>query len=291
MLSSTVRLGGRSLRSVASRRLAQFSTVPATEEKKEEGGFLSNLSPLYAIPTGIILGIPIIQNEVLILNEETQLVACFAAFVITAYTKGGDAIGASLDDKAAAIQKEHNLIEDSQIEAVQAVIDGHKARLTLHDDLKSISDHSKAMLVKASEAYGKKLSHARRDDVERQLAAVYAKETQSIDRLSGDLTSAATASVRASFAADEKAQKAALDNAVATLQGKAAGADPVQGLFQGFFKDFAAERTKAMKGETTLSAETLQAVQDEVEALAKKEGLVGKVDLPKFDAKVKLSEM
>lgn len=291
MLSSTVRLGGRSLRSVASRRFAQFSTVPATEEKKEEGGFLSNLSPLYAIPTGIILGIPIIQNEVLILNEETQLVACFAAFVITAYTKGGDAIGASLDDKAAAIQKEHNLIEDSQIEAVQAVIDGHKARLTLHDDLKSISDHSKAMLVKASEAYGKKLSHARRDDVERQLAAVYAKETQSIDRLSGDLTSAATASVRASFAADEKAQKAALDNAVATLQGKAAGADPVQGLFQGFFKDFAAERTKAMKGETTLSAETLQAVQDEVEALAKKEGLVGKVDLPKFDAKVKLSEM
>ena len=44
---------------------------------------------MYAIPTGILLGIPIIQKQILVLDAESQLVGCFAAFVITAYTQGG----------------------------------------------------------------------------------------------------------------------------------------------------------------------------------------------------------
>jgi hypothetical protein len=88
------------------------------------GGFLgTGLSPLYAIPVGIVAAIPVITHEMLILNAETQLVACFAAFVITAYTQGGDAIAKNLDDKAAAVTAEHNAVEDANIAAVQAVID------------------------------------------------------------------------------------------------------------------------------------------------------------------------
>mgnify|MGYP000105839977 CR=1 FL=1 len=272
--------------------MANFSTAPAaTEEKKEDGGFLANLSPLYAIPTGIILGIPIIQNEVLILNEETQLVACFAAFVITAYTKGGDAIAASLNEKAQAIQKEHNLIEDAQIEAVQSVIDGHKKRLTLASDLEAINATSESIAVLANKAYGEKLRHVKTDDVERQLNAIYTKEQQSLDRLTGDLSSAATSAVRASFANDQKAQQVALDNAIAQLQGKEVKSDPIQKAFSTFFKNYSADKTKAMKGETTLTDEDIAQVTEEITALMKKENLAGKIAVPTFDKKVKLSEL
>merc|ERR1719183_1589919 len=177
MLSQAIRRTTRVRSLPRSLTSLNFSTAAVSDDKKEEsGGFFSNLSPLYAIPTGIILGIPIIQNEVLILNEETQLVACFAAFVITAYTKGGDAIAASLDEKAAAIQREHNLIEDAQINAVQAVIDGHKKRLTLAADLESLAAQTEATVKAANAAAGHKLRHVKRDDVERQLTAVHLKE-------------------------------------------------------------------------------------------------------------------
>ena len=256
----------------ASSLISHFSSVAPTEEKKEEG-FFDNLSPLYAIPTGIILGIPIIQNEVLILNEESQLVACFAAFVITAYTKGGDAIAASLDAKADAIQAEHNLIEDANIEAVQAVIDGHKKRLTLAKDLADIDAASSAILKTASVASSNKFRHAFRDMVDTRLSQIATKEKNMLDKAGKELAENATATVRAQFSASKEAKGEALVNAIAVLQGKANKSDPVQGLFSRYFKNYSAEKTKALSQELTIPADVLATVKNDIEALAKREGL------------------
>merc|ERR1719321_379946 len=99
------RLMSREIRTTAP-AMAPEESAPATPEG---GGFLgTGLSPLYAVPAGIFAGIPIIHNQVLVLNEETQLVGCFAAFVITAYTQGGAAVAKMLDDKAQAIIEEHS---------------------------------------------------------------------------------------------------------------------------------------------------------------------------------------
>jgi len=126
----------RSARPAQTSRLtsAFHSSSPVKSETKEVegGGFMgTSLSPLFAIPAGIFAAIPMIQNQWLVLDAESQLVGCFAAFVLIAYTQGGDAIAKSLDDRADAVQAEHNLIEDANIGAVQATIDAHKKRVAM----------------------------------------------------------------------------------------------------------------------------------------------------------------
>ena len=180
-------------------------------------------------------------------------------------------------------------------EAAERVLDRLLRHLDQQDDHDDRRDHRRAQEAEDSHAVEDDRPLARLDaeawDVRYAIFRRIHKDVALLDALAGDLARAASDSVRGSFASDEKAQKQLLDNAIATLQGKAPGADPVQSAFQAFFKGYAAEKTKGLKGETTLTDAQVQAVREEVEALMKKEGLDGKVDMPAFSNKVKLGDI
>lgn len=277
MLSTVLRTSRR----VATRaNVAAFHTTPVTSAKKEEAapatGFMgTSLSPLYAIPVGITFGIPIIHNEVLILNAETQLVACFAAFVITAYTQGGDAIAKNLDAKAQAMMEEHNKIEDANISAVQAVIDAHKKRLNLLEDLESIAAESKACVSKLEAAKSSELKFAMRDDIESKLINMASREEMILQKISSQLTSNAKAQVTAQFKASDKAKASSLDAALAALNGKPSSTNPVKELYTNYFKDYTKYLTTNAGKVVNLTAEQTAHVNEEIKAIQKKEGLEG----------------
>ena len=141
------------------------------------GGFLgTGLSPLYAIPVGIIAGIPIINNEFLVLNEETQLVGCFAAFVITAYTQGGDAIAQMMDDKAKTITDEHNAAENTSIAAVESIIAAHKNRIAAIEDLGKLESMSTEYEKKAAAVVPAMAKFDVAEKIEKALQDIYNKE-------------------------------------------------------------------------------------------------------------------
>ena len=233
----------------------------------------TSLSPLYAIPVGITFGIPILHNEVLILNAETQLVACFSAFVITAYTQGGDAIAKMLDARAEAIIDEHNKIEDANISAVQAVIDAHKQRLNLIEDMSAIKAETAAAVKKLEAAKTAEFHFAMKENVESKLVNMIAREETVLQRISARLTSEAKAVVTAKFNASKEAKASALDGALAALKGAPVKSNPVKELYQGYFKDFT-KHMESQAGKTvTLSPEETASVIAEIKLIQAREGI------------------
>jgi len=68
---------------------------------EEEKGIISQLGLddwRFALPIGLFIGIPTMANEVLVLNAESQLVACFILFCATMHSQVGGMVAKSLDE-------------------------------------------------------------------------------------------------------------------------------------------------------------------------------------------------
>ena len=87
----------------ASPKKEQEATADANIVAKEQGKgglFGTGLSEWFALPVGIAAAVPLIKFDWYVINEETQLMAVFIAFVVTLYTQGGDAIYKAIDERA-----------------------------------------------------------------------------------------------------------------------------------------------------------------------------------------------
>lgn len=75
----------------------------ATKPEADKSGIISKLGLddwKFALPVGMFIAIPTLANEVLVLNAETQLVACFIIFASTMYTSLGGPVAKYLDSVA-----------------------------------------------------------------------------------------------------------------------------------------------------------------------------------------------
>mmetsp|Transcript_23870 Transcript_23870/g.49741 ORF Transcript_23870/g.49741 Transcript_23870/m.49741 type:complete len:274 (+) Transcript_23870:30-851(+) len=272
MLSRVSRISSRAPRAIS----AFHTSAPKLSEEKEApaGGLMgTGLDPLYAIPLGIIAGIPIINNQVLVLNEETQLVGCFAAFVITAYTQGGDAIAKMMDDKAKAITDEHNAAENTSIAAVEAIIDAHKNRIAAMEDVGKLESMATDYEKKAAAIVPAVAKFEVAEKIEKALQDIYNKELIAKEKVSQELATNAVRSVRDGFLADKKAVEASTAYAISALVGKA-DTNPIDAEFVKFFdkagKDAAAEEKKnaGKIAEDAEASAILKSVMEEVKARA-----------------------
>merc|ERR1712167_15361 len=151
------------------------------------------------------------------INEETQLAACFMLFCTTAYSAGGDAIGAFFDEKGQGILAEHHAIENQAIDAALALIETHKNRVSIVNDAKDVYQEQIATLDHISAARTNQLKHEMRSQIVRQLELLASREAASVGRVQAKLVEAATQTVKEQFSGDKKAKKAALDGALAAL--------------------------------------------------------------------------
>jgi len=229
MLSS---LRSRSL--VAARRIVGSSTRPAfvrgryfttevpSENKEEECKKKSPLASIlcdwkYMVPAGILVGIPLISNEVIVLSEETQLLAVFMLFTGTLYTQVGGMAAKFFDEYRENVFKEQRAIDDAQIEQIRNSIEEHEKCLSLASDFEqflAVKDASKRLAIEASNYEAK---HAFRAAMIRKLEAVAATEETALQGIKGRMVNYVIDDVTNQFTTDKKAKENALNQALHVL--------------------------------------------------------------------------
>jgi hypothetical protein len=237
----------------------------------------------YQLPIGIFLAIPIIENQVLMLSEEMQLVGCFAMFCGAAYQLGNQAVADALDAKGKAIIAQHNALEDEAIASIKEVMEAHEGRVALLGELKAVSAAQAAALDQLKAGKTMELQHVVRDGIVKKLDTLVAKDEQTTALISAKLVDDAAAAVAGKFG-DDATKAKALDEAVAALSDPSKKPALVNALFASHFKSVSASASKKSGSEVALSAAALAELNDELAALAKRDGFTGAV--PKMPAKV-----
>ena len=237
---------------------------------------LDNVPWQYQVPVGIFLAIPIIENKVLMLSEEMQLVGCFAMFCGAAYKLGNEAVADMLDAKAKGIIAQHNALEDEAIAGIKTVVDAHQGRVALLGELKAISAAQADAMALLKTAKTMELQHQVRDSIVKKLDTLVAKDEQTNALIQAKLVSDASAAVTAQFdSADVKAK--ALAEAIESISNPKAPPKLVTSLFTDYFaKAGAAAKSKA-GSEVALPAAAVAELNDELAALAKRDGYDGAV--------------
>mmetsp|Transcript_21554 Transcript_21554/g.48982 ORF Transcript_21554/g.48982 Transcript_21554/m.48982 type:complete len:307 (+) Transcript_21554:503-1423(+) len=250
----------------------QAETLANTSPSKG-GLFGTGYNELYAYPLGIILGIPIICNDWFVLSAETQLLACFMTFSVAVWSQGGDAIRKTLEERAKAIIDEHGRLEGLNIEAMKELIDTHKKRVSMVEDVSALNDLRSELIEKISAARSMQLQYESNEDIERKLNMLVLAEANAEERAKTELVAEAKASVTEQMTESKSSKKAALDLAIDTIKGADSKKDPVKDLFSKFFTEKIAT-AKAGSGKTVkLSNADHADIMAEMAAFAKKEGL------------------
>lgn len=287
MLPSARRLAGSKIIAgripVTQLQAASFHAGPvlrdeekAAEPAAEKGNFLMESLGDWnrAVPIGVAMAIPAVQMDIYMITEETQLFCCFMLFVGSAYSLGGDAFGAMMDEKGNAILKEHNAIEDTQITAVETTLEAHKMMTSCQEDIKDVFAAQKDLMSEMIDAQTNGLKHSVRNGVVSKLNSIAQQENSLSASVQATLVEAATASVTDAFTSgDDKLKANALKNAMAALAGKDAGADPVSAMFGDYMSNFG-KNLAAIKGtDQALPAEVTASIADEIESIKRRDGL------------------
>jgi len=248
----------------------------AVEEAPKKGNFfVESLGDWHrAVPIGVAMAIPAVQLDVYMITEETQLFCCFMLFVGSAYSLGGDAFGAMMDEKGEAILKEHNAIEDAQIAAVETTLEAHKMMTTCQADIKDVFAEQKSLMSDIVDAQTMTLKHSVRAEVVNKLNAIVQQETSLASSVQSTLVSAATDSVTAAFSTgDAKLKSDALAQAMDALAGKGTGADSVAAMYSDYLSSFGGSLAAIKGTDQALPADVTASIAEELEAIKRRDGL------------------
>lgn len=248
------------------------SSAPRDEEAKDaaaapapSGGLLgTGLSEWFALPIGVAAAVPILKLDLYVVNEETQLAAVFLAFCVAAWSQGGDAIHAALDERAKTLLKEHNEAEDKVIAALEQKLDFLKANQNMVNDFEAINAIREESYGKLNAAGAIKPKHDFKAQMERILAMIAQEEANVTEKTKTAIMEEATAHVTAQFTESKALKKAALDAAIAQIKGTATEGtvDPVRAEFSKFL---------------LAKAEAASKITDDSEEQAQRDALIAKM--------------
>lgn len=252
------------------------ASAPLREEEKAaaapaSGGMLSDIR--VQLPIGFLAAIPLIQTQVFILNEETQLLGCFMVFVGTLYSQAGDAIGKALDVKGEAVIAEHNAQEEIAVSALRSVLAAHEKKLTLVEDMKTIYGAQSELLGMLAAAKSMELQYMLRSDIVKKLDYIAMKEESMKASMQESLVKKVSAVVAQEFAKNKDFQDNALAEAMATIADPTkTGDEVVSKAFIGTFALFAKEVASKSGTEVSIPADIMEEANSEIMALRKRSG-------------------
>jgi len=263
---------------LAGRRQAQnlalrssFST--SVESQEEEKGLFSKLASDYRVqlPVGFLAALPLMQHEIVVFTEETQLLGCFMVFVSTVYSQAGDAIGKALDAKGESIIAVHSAQEDQVIDAVKSLLVAHEERINVLDDMKLLYATNKTLLDIVAETKTYEFQHQMRNEVVKKLDSIVQSDDQFNSKVQSLLADKATANVRARFN-DKDLQAKALSEALdLAADPTKKGDDVIKGLYSQYFQQVT-ETLQKNKEPVELPQHIIEAAQAEVLALRNRHG-------------------
>ena len=261
------------LPAIMNQRIQFHASTKREEETKpalvEDKGVFS-WDPLYSIPLGIALAVPIIHYEFYVVNEETQLAACFIFFNLFVYTQFGDTIKEFLSADGKEILAKQNAVEDE----ILGILKSQRQDVLMQENLVQDFDDIQALKAETYEklnAVGKvKPLHEFKSQVERMLTLIATEESNVKEKQKVAMMEEATAAVTQELLTNKALQKQSLENAIKKLKGESAGEDPVKSTYLKFFKWKAEEATKIdAKAEV---AEARAAMVAKLNAVADNEG-------------------
>lgn len=213
-------------------REEETKSIPPTSELRASLGDWKIMAPL-----SVAMGVAALSNEMYVVNEETQLAACFFLFCTCVYKYGGDAIGGFFDAKAQAILTEHNAAEDANIALAKQTLATHEDQLELVEDIHAVQAAHKEAVQLMCKVEAAKLRHEIRDIFVKNLNSIIGYESQYSARMQKTMVEYATSKVREVVSVgDETLKAAAFTNALNILDGNVAsggsdGKDPMVSLF------------------------------------------------------------
>lgn len=236
----------------------------------------SSWDPVYSIPLGIAFAVPAINYEWYLVNEETQLAACFIAFTALVYKQFGGVIQEALEADGKRIIEEHNKYEDQILSALKAKRDEVVLMKNIVQDAKDVHALKEETYVKLNAAGKIKPQHEFKSQMERILAMMVTEEAAVTEKSKVALMEEATKAVKQELMTNKALQKSSLDNAIAQLKGATPGRDPVKETYLKFFKWKAGEAAKANITEETAAAR--DAMVKKLNAVAANEGFFFQFD-------------
>uniref|UniRef100_A0A7S3LAT6 ATP synthase subunit b n=1 Tax=Amphora coffeiformis TaxID=265554 RepID=A0A7S3LAT6_9STRA len=208
----------------------------AKEEEAVPEAKSSSWDPLYALPLGIALAVPAIQYEWYLVNEETQLMACFIAFTSIIYKQFGGVIQEALEADGKRVLAEHNAAEDQVISSLKVSIENIKSQESLADEITAVKALKAETYAKLNKVGEVKPLYDFKAQVEKLLSMISHEEAVMQEKGKTTLMAEATEAVKKSFAENADLKKAALTSAIAALKGTKSGTkDPVQSAYLAFF--------------------------------------------------------
>uniref|UniRef100_A0A7S3V2W9 ATP synthase subunit b n=1 Tax=Aplanochytrium stocchinoi TaxID=215587 RepID=A0A7S3V2W9_9STRA len=207
-------------------------------------------------------------------DAESQMLGLFVLFVGTVYSQGGHIIGKFFDDTADAILKEHQALEDAQIDAVKLALDAHKRQTAVYEDIKMIFEGQKVLMDEVVDAAGKRLKHEVRANFVRKLETVADAEAAAGASLQGSMVDSATEYVSNAYKSDEgNLTSNALNSALAAIADPSQSKDEVGDIYKAYFAKARKNWEDAHGKEVDLDAATIEAATEAMAAAAKRDGL------------------
>jgi len=223
-------------------------------QKKEDESFIVKYGLndwKFAVPIGIILGIPAIHNEVIVLDAETQLLGCFMFFVASLYTMAGDMIGKSLDEYGQQVYNEMKSVDDAILQKITESFNANKSALSLEEDFKSLNMLRDDIAVAQADLLNHQAQHQYHDAIVKKLESLSALEDAATAAMKSRMLTSVKNEVIQTYQKDKKIQDEALAHAMDILSGgakKKMGKDVVGNVFKTAVKNYASAYAKQPEG-------------------------------------------
>jgi len=170
-----------------------------------------------AVPIGVLCAIPVISNEVLMINEEFTLASMFAIFCASMYTNVGAMVGKSLDETREAVYTQLKKVDENFLSELQSTKASTEKLLTLEEDLKSMDNLIDDMTQAKAETMNAAIQHQYRDAIVKKLDALVSLEDNVAAQVRNRMVTKVRADVVNSFSTDKKSKENALNQAIDVL--------------------------------------------------------------------------
>mmetsp|Transcript_18232 Transcript_18232/g.40463 ORF Transcript_18232/g.40463 Transcript_18232/m.40463 type:complete len:342 (-) Transcript_18232:66-1091(-) len=177
----------------------------------------------FALPVGMFIGIPCLANEVLVLDAETQLVACFILFCSTMYTQVGGMMAKSLDDYSKEIFDDLKAVDDAMLTQIHTAIAADTMVLSLDEDFKQYCTLTDQLAIAQADVLNHKEVHMYRDAIVKKLDSLHALEEGAVNAIKRRMMAKVKADVVDTFTNDKKVKEMALARAIEVLASGAKG--------------------------------------------------------------------
>jgi hypothetical protein len=223
----------------------------------------------------MLVGIPAVANEVIILDAEMQLSACFILFCSTMYTQVGPMLSKTLDDYSNNVQNELKSLDKAVQSQIRNSITANEQALSLTEDFKQLYSLTDALATTQADVLNKQEEHKYRESIVKKLDSLYALEEAATSAIRQRTVSAVKADVINTFTNDKKAKEDALNQAIAVLSagaGAKLGKDIVGEVFSSSLSAYKANYAKQPAG----SDDILVQLEKDIAAVAQAPTVDGK---------------